>query len=90
MNKDKVLEMAKECGVLDSVLIAGEEYRYYSDEELFTFANAVIADYIAGLVPVAHIDIAKRKVILDDTFVFKTPTIAIIDDVPLYALGETK
>jgi hypothetical protein len=51
---------------------------------------AVIDDYKASLVPVAHIDVAKRKVILDDTVTFKTPTIAVMDDVQLYALPKEK
>ena len=61
-------------------------------EELVTaIAKQAVEEFKAGLVPVAHIDIAKRKVILDNTITFKTPTVAVMDNVPLYALPkETK
>ena len=74
-----ILKLAKECEII-----------FDTSEQIEAFAQAVIEDYKASLVPVAHIDITKRKVILDDTFVFKTPTIAVMDDIQLYALGETK
>ena len=90
-----ILEIASktDCGLIidgENICIEIGNCLYAINYELSHFTQAVIASYKASLVPVAHIDITKRKVILDDTFVFKTPTIAVIDDIQLYALGETE
>jgi len=63
----------------------------HGDEELEAFAKAVIKEYKASLVPVAHIDINNRK--LEFTTKFDFSNLALCGDYPnvqLYALGEPK
>ena len=44
-----ILKLAKECEII-----------FDTSEQIEAFAQAVIEDYKASLVPVAHIDITKR------------------------------
>ena len=73
IDKSVAKRLGIQCGLFDSVIIAGEEYRDFSDEELYTFAQAVIEDFKDGFVPVGvvmnrrlfvspSIDVARQSI----------------------------
>ena len=86
VTKMNTIETAIKCGVIGLSIDP-----IHNQKQLQAFAQAVIEDYKAGLVPVAHIDINNRK--LEFTSKFDFSNLALCGDYPpvqLYALGETK
>ena len=83
-----ILEIARDCGFTPT---DHADYNYCNEDQLNTFAQAVIDDYKAGLVPVAYM---QERIGSVESFPAKR--IPKIYDkswwrfTPLYALKETK
>jgi hypothetical protein len=91
--KMNIIELAKECGFKPHIIHGGLIVKHSSgawidiSSNLEVFANAVIENYKAGLVPAIWMWYDKpndEKVYSDDNS--PKPSTAI----PLYALGKTK